>query len=142
MAGGELVRASAICALSVNIERLPSGVEGEEQQNESQFLMYEVSVDDRAEWAVCGRAVGVLNMITKQTSVVVEVMALTGGHLLLPKVNVTKYFPVTSQNGPTDTDSSSTAKATSHHVKGRAFFYSSKKSPPRQRQPKLFCCFL
>ena len=30
MAGGELVRASAICALSVNIERLPSGGEGEE----------------------------------------------------------------------------------------------------------------
>ena len=62
------------------------------------FLMYEVLVEDRAEWAVCGRAVGVVDMghASKQTSVVVEVMALNGGHLLIPRVQIMKYFPASS----------------------------------------------
>ena len=60
--------------------------------------MYEVLVEDRAEWAVCGRAVGVVDMghASKQTSVVVEVMALNGGHLLIPRVQIMKYFPASS----------------------------------------------
>ena len=41
---------------------------------------------DQPEWAVCGRSAGVMNMDTaKKQTVVVEVMALVGGHLLLPK---------------------------------------------------------
>ena len=49
---------------------------------------------DQAEWAVCGRSAGVVNMDTaKKQTVVVEVMALVGGHLLLPKVKLSKYIP-------------------------------------------------
>ena len=49
---------------------------------------------DQSEWAVCGRSAGVVNMETaRKQTVVVEVMALVGGHLLLPKVKLSKYIP-------------------------------------------------
>ena len=61
---------------------------------------------DQSEWAVCGRSAGVMNMDTaKKQTVVVEVMALVGGHLLLPKVKLSKYIPAdyhTSHQGHTD----------------------------------------
>ena len=49
---------------------------------------------DQSEWAVCGRSAGVVNMDTaRKQTVVVEVMALVGGHLPLPKVKLSKYIP-------------------------------------------------
>ena len=61
---------------------------------------------DQSEWAVCGKSAGVMNMDTaKKQTVVVEVMALVGGHLLLPKVKLSKYIPAdyhTSHQGHTD----------------------------------------
>ena len=49
---------------------------------------------DQSEWAVCGRSAGVVNMETaRKQTVVVEVMALVGGHLPLPKVKLSKYIP-------------------------------------------------
>ena len=61
---------------------------------------------DQSEWAVCGRSAGVINMDTaKKQTVVVEVMALVGGHLLLPKVKLSKYIyaeHATSQKIPSD----------------------------------------
>ena len=54
---------------------------------------------DQAEWAVCGRSAGVINMdVAKKQTVVVEVMALVGGHLLLPKVKLSKYIPADHTN--------------------------------------------
>ena len=51
-------------------------------------------ITDQSEWAVCGRSAGVINMETaKKQTVVVEVMALVGGHLPLPKVKLSKYIP-------------------------------------------------
>ena len=48
---------------------------------------------DQAVWAICGRAAGVIDMEAagKQTFIV-EVMPLTGGHLALPKVRLSKYI--------------------------------------------------
>ena len=48
---------------------------------------------DQAIWAICGRAAGVIDMEAagKQTFIV-EVMPLTGGHLALPKVRLSKYI--------------------------------------------------
>ena len=61
---------------------------------------------DQSEWAVCGKSAGVMNMDTaKKQTVVVEVMALVGGHLLLPKVKLSKYIPAdyhTSHQGLID----------------------------------------
>jgi hypothetical protein len=69
---------------------------------------------DQALWAVCGRAAGVIDMETagKQT-LLVEVMPLTGGHLALPKVRLSKYIPPTSSAlMNTDNTSSSNLKGT------------------------------
>ena len=48
---------------------------------------------DQAVWAICGRAAGVIDMEAagKQT-LIVEVMPLSGGHLALPKVRLSKYI--------------------------------------------------
>ena len=65
---------------------------------------------DQSEWAVCGRSAGVVNMDTaKKQTVVVEVMALVGGHLLLPKVKLSKYLPAerVASDKPSSNNSSS-----------------------------------
>ena len=48
---------------------------------------------DQSVWAICGRAAGVIDMEAgvKQT-LIVEAMPLTGGHLSLPKVRLSKYI--------------------------------------------------
>ena len=82
---GELCRASSICALSIMVEQL----------NDSTYksLMYEV-LADQGMWAVCGQSSGVIDMdMAKKQTLVVEVMPLTGGHLALPKVRLSKYIP-------------------------------------------------
>ena len=57
------------------------------------FVHFQV-LTDQSEWAVCGRSAGVVNMDTaRKQTVVVEVMALVGGHLPLPKVKLSKYIP-------------------------------------------------
>ena len=49
---------------------------------------------DQGLWAVCGQAAGVIDMETaKKQTLLVEVMPLTGGHLALPKVRLSKYIP-------------------------------------------------
>jgi len=82
--GGELCRASSICSLSITLEQIG--------KNSHKSLMYEV-LADQAVWAICGRAAGVIDMEAagKQTFIV-EVMPLTGGHLALPKVRLSKYI--------------------------------------------------
>ena len=63
---------------------------------------------DQSEWAVCGRSAGVVNMDTaKKQTVVVEVMALVGGHLLLPKVKLSKYIPADHHGSVKPSDNSS-----------------------------------
>ena len=43
---------------------------------------------------MCGQAAGVIDMETaKKQTLLVEVMPLTGGHLALPKVRLSKYIP-------------------------------------------------
>ena len=55
---------------------------------------------DQGLWAVCGQAAGVIDMETaKKQTLLVEVMPLTGGHLALPKVRVSKY--ILPKNTPT-----------------------------------------
>jgi len=83
--GGELCRASSICALSITVEQL--------SKETYKSLMYEV-LADQGLWAVCGQAAGVIDMETaKKQTLLVEVMPLTGGHLALPKVRLSKYIP-------------------------------------------------
>ena len=86
ISGGELVRASSICAFTITIQQLG-------HRTRVKQLMYEVVVDDQSEWAVCGRQAGVVNMETaRKQTVVVEIMALAGGHLFLPRVELFKYI--------------------------------------------------
>merc|ERR1719468_630847 len=82
--GGELCRASSICSLSITVEQI--------SQTSEKSLMYEV-LADQSVWAICGRAAGVIDMEAgvKQT-LIVEAMPLTGGHLSLPKVRLSKYI--------------------------------------------------
>ena len=64
---------------------------------------------DQSEWAVCGRSAGVVNMDTaRKQTVVVEVMALVGGHLPLPKVKLSKYIPADKCSDPTNQKSAVT----------------------------------
>ena len=56
---------------------------------------------DQGLWAVCGQAAGVIDMETaKKQTLVVEVMPLTGGHLALPKVRLSKYIPPAGAQQP------------------------------------------
>ena len=59
---------------------------------------------DQAIWAICGRAAGVIDMEAagKQTFIV-EVMPLTGGHLSLPKVRLSKYILPKNHSTPSVT---------------------------------------
>ena len=60
---------------------------------------------DQALWAICGRAAGVIDMEAagKQTFIV-EGMPLTGGHLALPKVRLSKYIlPSTPSEAASET---------------------------------------
>ena len=61
---------------------------------DTRLCVYLQVLTDQSEWAVCGRSAGVVNMDTaRKQTVVVEVMALVGGHLPLPKVKLSKYIP-------------------------------------------------
>ena len=83
------------------------------------FGMDQVVVDDQGEWAVCGRSAGVVDMATaKRQTLVVEIMALTGGHLLLPRVQLMKYIPAPKAVVVVSEDN--TATVNSDHPAGAA----------------------
>lgn len=70
----------------------------------SNFLLQVLA--DQAVWAVCGRSSAVVDMSDKKPSsdnakltITVEVMPLLGGHLVLPKVRISKYIPSSASHG-------------------------------------------
>lgn len=66
---------------------------------------------DQAVWAVCGRAAAVIDMSTsKKQTIVVEVMPLVGGHLLLPKIRLSKYIPAEATASNTESIKPGTIK--------------------------------
>jgi len=89
--GNEFCRASTLCPMKIELEQLSPAPHTS--------LFYEV-LADQTQWAVCGRQGAVINLQQSlRQNIIVDVMPLTGGHLPLPTVRLSKYIPAEGRSG-------------------------------------------
>jgi len=89
--GNEFCRASTLCPMKIEVEKL--------YPDPHSSLFYEI-LADQTQWAVCGKQGAVINVPqSAKENIVVDVMPLTGGHLPLPTVRLSKYIPAEGRAG-------------------------------------------